>query len=174
MVSGSFASTARKATTGWSVAYPPGAALDAALRVFLVLHGKNDDHRDAFGSHHLDRFLAGAVRSGVPPFAVAAVDGGSDSYWHSAADFAAHDVLAALSRLSGIPLRVSCGTSDPFIGTTRTLLSRLPAASRDLGPGRHNVAWWEHAAPGQLAFVGKALARAGPSVPGPRRHRRLP
>ena len=74
------------------------------------------------------------------------------------ADFAAHDVLAGSSRLAGVPLRVTCGTSDPFLPGVRDLLRRVPTALRELGPGAHNRAWWDHAAPGQLAFVGRHLA----------------
>jgi enterochelin esterase-like enzyme len=87
VVSGSFSSAARGGrTTGWSVAYPPGAATDARLAVTLVLHGRGSDHRDAFGSLALDRYLAAAVHDGVPPFALASVDGGDHSYWHRRAD----------------------------------------------------------------------------------------
>ena len=74
------------------------------------------------------------------------------------ADFAAHDVLAASPRLASIPLRVTCGTSDPFLPGVRDLLRLLPSAEHDLGPGAHNRDWWDHAAPGQLAFVGRHLA----------------
>jgi pimeloyl-ACP methyl ester carboxylesterase len=76
----------------------------------------------------------------------------------SAEDFAAHDVLAGASRLKGIPVRVSCGTSDPFLPGVREFLQRVPTAEIDLGTGGHNAAWWQHAAPGQLAFAGRALA----------------
>jgi S-formylglutathione hydrolase FrmB len=79
-VSGSFVSAARLGTrVGWTVCAPPTAE---ALPVVLVLHGRGGDHRQAFGSAlGLDRFLAVALASGVPPFALASVDGG-DSYWH--------------------------------------------------------------------------------------------
>jgi enterochelin esterase-like enzyme len=234
LISGSFASRAVGRVTGWSVAYPHGSAPGAALPVLVALHGRGNDHTDAFGTHHLDRFLSAAVRTGVPPFAIASVDGGSSSYWHPRSsgedpqamvvdellpllrarglhvdrialggwsmggygalllaerlgrsrvaavaidspalwvrwkdsapgafdgpdDFAAHDVLGSLAAVAGIPVRVSCGTSDPFIGGVRTLLHRLPTATHDLGPGGHTVEWWQHAAPAQLAFAGQAL-----------------
>jgi S-formylglutathione hydrolase FrmB len=74
-----------------------------------------------------------------------------------AGDFAAHDVLAGASRLAAIPLRVTCGTSDPFLPGVRALLAKVPSASQELGPGAHNRAWWDHTAPAQLAFVGRHL-----------------
>jgi S-formylglutathione hydrolase FrmB len=75
-----------------------------------------------------------------------------------AADFEAHDVLAGLDRLGTIPVRVTCGTSDPFLPSTRLLLERLPTAARELAPGTHNDAWWQHVAPRQLAFAGRHLS----------------
>jgi S-formylglutathione hydrolase FrmB len=75
-------------------------------------------------------------------------------------DFELHDVLAHSSRLAGIPLRVTCGTSDPFIGGVRDLLRRVPAAERQLEPGGHDPAWWQHVAPQQLAVAGRHLAQA--------------
>ena len=235
VVSGSFRSAAMGTTTGWSLAHPHGVRPGTALPLLLVLHGRGNSHQDVLGSHRLGAFLAETVRSGVPPFAVAGVDGGDHSYWHARssgedpqrmildellpllgrrglrtdrlalggwsmggygalllaprlgrsrvaalavdspalwsrwkdsaagafdgpADFAAHDVLAATAALAGIPVRVSCGTSDPFLPGVEALLRALPACGRDLGPGAHTLGWWQHAAPAQLAFVGHALA----------------
>jgi pimeloyl-ACP methyl ester carboxylesterase len=70
------------------------------------------------------------------------------------ADFAAHDVFRSPPR---VPARVSCGTSDPFLPGVRSFLRAVPAVEHDLGPGAHNVAWWQHAAPAQLAFVARHL-----------------
>jgi pimeloyl-ACP methyl ester carboxylesterase len=78
----------------------------------------------------------------------------------SPADFERHDVLGMSSRLSGIPTRVTCGTSDPFIGGVRELVRRAPQVQHLLGPGGHDLAWWMHAAPSQLAFAGRHLAQA--------------
>jgi S-formylglutathione hydrolase FrmB len=81
-VEGRFDSAARRAPTGWAIAYPPGTAEGDRLNLLLVLHGRADDHRAVLGSHQLGMFLAQAVRSGIPPFAVVAVDGGDHDYWH--------------------------------------------------------------------------------------------
>ncbi|MDQ1648717.1 MAG: hypothetical protein QOG60_774, partial [Frankiaceae bacterium] len=82
VLNGSFDSAARKASTGWSIAYPPGAKAGDALPVLLVLHGRSDDYRAALGSHGLGGFLAQAVARGTAPFALVAVDGGDHDYWH--------------------------------------------------------------------------------------------
>lgn len=76
----------------------------------------------------------------------------------SAADFNTHNVLADVRRLAGIPLRVSCGTLDPFLPGVKALLRVIPGAQAELGPGGHDLAWWQHAAPAQLAFVGNHLS----------------
>jgi len=75
------------------------------------------------------------------------------------ADFDAHNVLHGLSHLARVPLRVSCGMEDPFLPGVRALLRALPDAERDLAPGGHDVAWWQHATPAQLDFVARHLAR---------------
>jgi len=31
-------------------------------------------------------------------------------------------------------------------------------AAHDLNPGGHDVTWWQHAAPAQLTFAGRALS----------------
>ena len=80
--SGSFESAARRTTVGWTVMYPHGYQPDAHLPVVLVLHGRGGDHSSAINDLGADRYLTAAVRAGTPPFALAAVDGGADNYWH--------------------------------------------------------------------------------------------
>jgi enterochelin esterase-like enzyme len=234
VVRGSFDSTARHASTNWSIAYPPGAKAGQALPFLLVLHGRGDDARAVLGSHALGTFLAQVVKRGSAPFALVAVDGGDHDYWHPRAsgadpqkmlvdellplvashglrvdrfavggwsmggygalllaerlgpsritavavdspaiwtraadtaagafdsrqDFDEHDVLHELAPLRRIPVRVTCGTADPFLPGVRALLAALPHAEHDIAAGGHDLAWWRHAAPGQLAFVGRSV-----------------
>ncbi|MFA7509536.1 MAG: alpha/beta hydrolase [Mycolicibacterium vanbaalenii] len=78
-VTGSFASAARSgAVTNWVIARPPDQT--APLRPVILLHGK-DSSAEMVMSMGVERFLADAVRAGLPPFAMAAVDGGN-GYWH--------------------------------------------------------------------------------------------
>ncbi|MGW7684334.1 alpha/beta hydrolase [Kribbella sp. NPDC054772] len=86
VVSGSFDSFGRGTKVGYSVIYPDGYAASAALPVVLALHGRGGDHTSAVNDLGIDRYLTSAVRSGTPPFAIATVDGGRDSYWHRRAD----------------------------------------------------------------------------------------
>jgi pimeloyl-ACP methyl ester carboxylesterase len=80
----SFFSSRRRRTVRYLVAYPPNVAAGAPLPVCLFLHGTGGEAADLeeFGFH---RILAAAVAGGVPPFVLAAVDGG-DRYWHPRAD----------------------------------------------------------------------------------------
>ncbi|HZX02177.1 alpha/beta hydrolase [Kribbella sp.] len=86
VVSGTFASRARRTEVGYSIVYPHGYAAGARLPVVLALHGRGGDHRSAVNDLGTDHFLSAAVRSGTPAFAIATVDGGTDSYWHRRAD----------------------------------------------------------------------------------------
>jgi enterochelin esterase-like enzyme len=80
VVSGSFVSRHRLgAETGWSVVYP--GEEPEPLPVMVCLHGLGGDHTTAISQLGVDRFLPAAVASGVPPFAIATVDGGT-TYWH--------------------------------------------------------------------------------------------
>jgi S-formylglutathione hydrolase FrmB len=58
---------------------PAGSRRD--LPVCLVLHGRGDDAGRSITLLNFDVSLAAATRSGVPPFALVAVDGG-ETYWH--------------------------------------------------------------------------------------------
>jgi S-formylglutathione hydrolase FrmB len=220
-------------TVGWTVARP---AHLSAPRVLIVLHGRGGDHTAAFdGGLHLDRFLAAAIGAGVPPFAIASVDGGDHSYWHpravgdparmvideflprlsqqgmdtsriglfgwsmggygalylagvlgagrvaaavaespaiwhsaaqsaagafdDAADFDSHSIFGHIDRLSGVRLRVDCGSSDGFAPVTRELRAALrPTPDGGLEPGAHDMSYWRSQAAAQLRFVGPHLA----------------
>lgn len=85
VIEGSFTSAARLgAATSWCLIKPPGEHRE--LPLVVALHGHGADHasllQDAFG---VDRYLAAAVADGVPPFAIAAADGGGN-YWHPRPD----------------------------------------------------------------------------------------
>lgn len=84
------------------------------------------------------------------------------------ADRAAHDVTRAVDGLRGIAVRVDCGWGDPFRDACTGLLDTLRAQGRGaadpvdggIGAGGHDDRYWRRTAPGQLAFLGRALAPA--------------
>jgi S-formylglutathione hydrolase FrmB len=86
VVSGSFDSFGRRTKVGYSIVYPAGYDASAELPVVLVLHGRGGDHTSAVNDLGIDRYLTATVQAGTPPFALATVDGGRDSYWHRRAD----------------------------------------------------------------------------------------
>jgi S-formylglutathione hydrolase FrmB len=86
LVEGAFASPARHgARTGWTICWPHGIEEGTRLPVLVMLHGHASDHRAVFAGLAMDRFLGRAVDNGMPPFAIASVDGGRD-YWKPAPD----------------------------------------------------------------------------------------
>lgn len=85
VITGTFQSAARRTTVGWSVIYPHGQRPDAKLPFVVVLHGRGGDHTSAITDLGADKFLTQVVQNGAPPFALATVDGGADTYWHQRA-----------------------------------------------------------------------------------------
>lgn len=80
MTTGSFTSAARGGVdTHWAIARPPGQT--EPLRPVIALHGKGSDAATVMAGG-VEQGLAQAVDAGLPPFAVAAVDGGG-GYWHA-------------------------------------------------------------------------------------------
>ncbi|MFC5750593.1 alpha/beta hydrolase [Actinomadura rugatobispora] len=65
-----------------AVVLPAGVRSVRGLRVAVALHGNGGTGPSAVSGLALDRYLTGAVARGVRPFALVAVDGGADSYWH--------------------------------------------------------------------------------------------
>ena len=152
--SGSFVSAARLGTrVGWTVCTPRARG---PLPVVVVLHGRGGDHTLAFGTGlGLDRFLAAALVAGVPPFALASVDGG-DTYWHrraSGEDAGAMVVDELLPLLARRGLDVSrlgfLGWSMGGFGSLR--LAGLLGPDRVRAVAAESPALWqsfEEAAPG--------------------------
>jgi hypothetical protein len=111
ITTGHFTSSARHREVSWSLALPPGHAA-AGLPVALVLHGRGGDHSSAFTDLRLQNFLAGYVRTGGVPFALASADGG-DVYWHPRSD--GDDPLGMLSN-EFLPMLKTLGLQTDAIG----------------------------------------------------------
>lgn len=100
---------------------------------------------------------------------VGAVVAESPAIWHTAAqsaagafddaaDFDAHAIFGHTDRLTGIPIRVDCGSADSFAAVTRSLRAALtPKPAGGIGPGGHDEGYWRSQAPAQLAFVAAHL-----------------
>jgi S-formylglutathione hydrolase FrmB len=160
---GSFTSVARGGLrTGWVIAYPPGVDPDRPLTptgrrlpVCIVLHGRGD-RADGLLTLGYPAFLATAVRAGLPPFALAAVDGGN-RYWHRRADgedTGAMVLREFLPRLTDAGLAAGAKDRLGLLGWSMGGYGSLLLAC-ELGPGRvaaivaESPALWRH--PGDSA-----------------------
>jgi S-formylglutathione hydrolase FrmB len=81
----SFESTARHRRVHLSVAVPEQLDRQRPVPVCVWLHAKGASASSVMNSLRVPNFLAEAVRTGVAPFVIAAVDGGN-RYWHRRRD----------------------------------------------------------------------------------------
>jgi enterochelin esterase-like enzyme len=141
---GTFTSRARAGiATNWVIAYPPGADPDRPrtpsgdrLPVCVVLHGKGDDAEDMVNLGY-PNFLAAAVRAGLPPFALASVDGGT-RYWHArkdGEDTGAMVLTEWIPRIAAAGLAATRSDRIAFLGWSMGGYGSLLLASQ-LGPAR--------------------------------------
>jgi enterochelin esterase-like enzyme len=104
------------------------------------------------------------LAAGRAPETFAAVSVVSPALWTSAGDTAAgafddaedyrrNDVFANLDVFRRVPLRIECGTGDPFIGAARTLAGRVPEAATNFASGCHDAGYWRGVAPKQLDWL---------------------
>lgn len=77
-------------------------------------------------------------------------------------DWQRHNVFAERSRFAGIPLRLVCGTSDPFYSADKTFVDGFPhTPAYDItgvfAPGGHDDDFWSAHAGGQMRFLAHCL-----------------
>ncbi len=141
---GQFASAHMGRTVRWSLATPS----QPPQAVIFCLHGRGEDHHFAFDQIH----LPDVVESVKAPLAVAAVDGGPDSYWHARAD--GTDALSMLLE-EFIPLveQHTATTRRALIGWSMggygSLLAAERATARFFAVAAASPALWT--SPGQTA-----------------------
>lgn len=79
-----------------------------------------------------------------------------------AAEYARYSVVGRQADLRGIPVRVDCGTDDPFYAADRAYVAGFDRhVSATFLPGAHDAAYWTRMLPAELAFAGAALGSVG-------------
>jgi predicted esterase len=84
----------------------------------------------------------------------------SRSGFRNAAEYAEFSVFGHQDELADIPVRIDCGTGDPFYRATQSYVDGFPPrASIKVGfqRGAHDLAYWRRMVPAQLRFVGRHL-----------------
>lgn len=74
-----------------------------------------------------------------------------------AQDYAANSVWG-LPQLAAIPIRVDCGTSDPFYDATQQFVAQLPnPPAGGFSPGGHDGGFWSAQLPAEIAWMAPLL-----------------
>ena len=75
----------------------------------------------------------------------------------SAEDYAANSVWGR-PELASIPIRIDCGTGDPFYEATQQFVAQLPnSAAGGFSPGGHDGAYWSSQLPAELTWMAPLL-----------------
>ncbi|WP_020143106.1 alpha/beta hydrolase-fold protein [Terracoccus sp. 273MFTsu3.1] len=109
-----------------------------------------------FGALLLATELGRARVSGVVAASAALWLRGSDTparAYDGRADFDSHSIFNRIDRLRGIPVRLDCGTADPFIAANRELSRRLPAAEAHFTAGGHDDDFWSGNVRAEMAWA---------------------
>jgi len=78
----------------------------------------------------------------------------------SPADFAANDVKspARIATLRRLPVRIDCGTDDPFAPQDTVLRTELGHPPGAITSGCHDQSFWRRQLPAELAFIAAHLS----------------
>ena len=127
-----------------------------------------DTSRVAFLGWSMGGYGAMLLGSRLGPARTASICAVSPALWLSAGatapgafdgadDYAANTVFG-LPNLGVIPLRVDCGTSDPFYAATQQFVAQLPKPPAGaFAPGGHDGGFWSAQLPGELAWTAPLL-----------------
>jgi S-formylglutathione hydrolase FrmB len=74
-----------------------------------------------------------------------------------AEDYAANSVWG-LPQLGSIPIRIDCGTSDPFYSATKQFIAQLPSPpAGGFSPGGHDGGFWSSQLPAEIRWMAPLL-----------------
>lgn len=78
---------------------------------------------------------------------------GHPGTFDSEADWQRWGLWNHLSSMGAVPVRIDCGTADPFSPTAKELIARIPHAVGGTESGCHDDGFWRRQAPTQLRFL---------------------
>lgn len=136
----------------------------------LMAHQTGYAGKVAFLGWSMGGYGALLLASQLGPSRVAAVVAESAALWTAPglsapgafddrADFVAHDVFTRTAVLSRIPVRLDCGSSDPFVPGNRAFAAALPTARLRFDPGGHDDDFWSSHAAAQLRWIRQEFNR---------------
>jgi enterochelin esterase-like enzyme len=73
-------------------------------------------------------------------------------------DFERNSIFVCTQQLRGIPVRLDCGTSDPFVAANRALATQLPDVTESFTEGGHDDDYWRAQAPAEMAWAAGRFA----------------
>lgn len=114
-----------------------------------------------FGALHLATAHPGVFRAAVGSSPALWQQYGevADGAFDDEGDFDRTDVFRRRDTLTGVTVRVDCGTDDGFLAAARAYADGLPTPNPGgFGEGFHDGAYWRSVAPAQLATIAVALA----------------
>jgi dienelactone hydrolase len=108
-------------------------------------------------------FLATKIRPeatvAVSPAVWPRFDEIADGAFDDEPQFARDTIFACVDGLRGIPVRIDCGTDDPFYDNVELLRTKIdPTPDGGFQPGGHRGEYWRRMIPDQFTFLGNRLA----------------
>ncbi|MEI5674867.1 MULTISPECIES: alpha/beta hydrolase [unclassified Nocardioides] len=87
-------------------------------------------------------------------------DDASGTGFADAEEYERYSVMGRQADLAGIPVRLDCGTGDPFYRATEEYAEGFPDdadVTATFEPGAHDGGYWRRVLPDQLDFLGRTL-----------------
>jgi len=102
----------------------------------------------------------GITRRAVLAGTVALHGHGGDADWafDNSQDFARNDVFSGRGELARIPVRLDCGSEDPFVVANRAFARGLPSAVATFDKGAHTEEYWTAHAGAQMSWLHQRFA----------------
>jgi S-formylglutathione hydrolase FrmB len=146
----------------------PGAMITQELLPLLAGKGLATDRICLIG-WSMGGYGALLLASTLGPRRVAGVVATSAALWQSSGDsapgafddsldFVRNDVFARRGELARMPVRLDCGSEDPFIVANRAFARGLPSAVATFDKGAHTEEFWTAHAGAQMSWLRKRFA----------------